>query len=74
MIECPVFYLDPTLRILIPTHFQAAAGGARAFIDPVHRHEYQYSSVVGLMVAVAAIAMIPLWARTAALTTGQEAK
>lgn len=74
MIECSVFYLNLTLRILIPTHFQAAAGGARASTEPVHRHEDQYNSVVGVMVAVAAIAMTPLWAHRAALTTGQEAK
>jgi len=74
LIECPVFYLNSTLRILIPTHFQAAAGGARTSTDPVHRHEYQYDSVVGVMVALTAIAMTPLWAHRAALTTGQEAK
>ena len=73
MIESPVFYLNSTLRILIPTHFQAAAGGARTSTDPVHRHEYQYDSVVGVMVALTAIAMTPLWAHRAALTTGQEA-
>ena len=74
MIECPVFYLNPTLRILIPTHFQAAAGGARTSADPVHRHEDQYNSVVGVMVALTAVAMMPLWAHRAALITGREAK